>query len=305
MSDESNVEEFGRAKPKRVLIDGDVLVHMACWQKPLRKDAIEKKQKEIDILRHFKEHEKADKAQKKLDEASLTWQPTLRKAQNRYKHFMRHVLTSNRTDEFSIAIGNPKNNWRLDIHPEYKLHKGRTGGKPRAPYIQELRMWAVDYYDGHYCEGYEADDAIRIWATRLGLGNYVVCSVDKDLNLIPGHHFNPKEQNISKQSWYMEPEASAMFFWEQMLTGDSIDNIPGIKGIGPKKAEAILEPCSNEQECKEAVVRQYDLKYGEEGYEQLLFNGQLLHIWTTKGDKWSFDQEEYEQIISSESATEE
>lgn len=31
-----------------------------------------------------------------------------------------------------------------------------------------------------------------------------------------------------------------MKFWTQMLTGDTTDNIPGCKGIGPKKAEKIL-----------------------------------------------------------------
>lgn len=294
--------EFEETPEKRLLIDGDVLIHMACWQKPLSKAKQEELKNDIEEMIEFQgEGPLVDKLRKKLEDGVLTYQPTIEKAQNRFRHFMRQALELSYCEEFSMAIGDSKSNWRLDIHPEYKLHKARKGNNDkRAHYIQELRMWAVEEFGAHYCVGYEADDAIRIWANRLGIGNYVVCSVDKDLNLIPGDHFDPKTEDKDKRFWYMDPEDSAMFFWEQMLTGDSIDNIPGIRGIGPKKAATLLEPCKNEQDCKEVVVQQYDLKYGEEGYKQLLFNGQLLHIWNTKGDTWSFDPKEYEEITGTQ-----
>lgn len=303
MSEE--VIEFAETPEKRLLIDGDVLIHMACWQKPLSKKKQEELKEEIEEIKEFGGNEDLiAKMEMRLEEGILTYQPTIEKAQARFRHFMKQSLERSYCEEYSMAIGDSQSNWRLDIHPEYKLQKARTGNnKKRAPYIQDLRMWAVEEYGAHYCVGYEADDAIRIWATRLGIGNYVICSVDKDLNLIPGDHFDPKTDDKEKRFWYMEPEASAMFFWEQMLTGDSIDNIPGIRGIGPKKAATLLEPCNNEQECKEVVVQQYDLKYGEEGYKQLLFNGQLLHIWKTKGDNWSFDPKEYEEITGTQPST--
>ena len=40
----------------------------------------------------------------------------------------------------------------------------------------------------------------------------------------------------------MTEEESCEFFWGQVLTGDKADNILGIPGIGPKKAEKILAP---------------------------------------------------------------
>lgn len=304
MSEEVDFEEFEETT-KRALIDGDVLIHMACWQKPLNKKEKAALEAEIETLRDFNPKDpRIPQLETKLEEGQLTYQPTIEKAQERFRHFMKHTLDCTYSEEYSIAIGDSKSNWRLDIHPEYKLQKARTNtNDKRAPYIQDLRMWAVEEYSAHYCQGYEADDAIRTWATRLGEGNYIVCSVDKDLNLIPGHHFDPKTQDPEKRFWYMDPVKSAMFFWEQMLTGDSIDNIPGIRGIGPKKAEQILAGCETEQECKEAVVQQYDLKYGEEGYDQLLFNGQLLHIWRWKGDNWTFDEEEYEAITGTKPPT--
>jgi len=301
--DSSEIIMFGETKKRRVLIDGDIFIHMACWQKPISKANQETLQTRINEEKEFGNFDKASELESSLETAKLTYQPTIEKAQERFSHFMKTSLEANYTDEFSMAIGNSSDNWRKLIHPEYKLQKARTGGKARAPYIQDLREWAVKKYKGHYCEGYEADDAIRCWATRLGIDNYVICSVDKDLNLIPGQHYDPKTEDSSKRFWYMEPNDSAMFFWEQMLMGDSIDNIPGIRGIGPKKTKTLLAPCKNEQDCKEVVVNQYALTYGDEGYKKLLFNGQLLHIWRTKGDIWSFDPEEYEEITGTKPIT--
>lgn len=298
MDTDDNVIYFEDNVQKRILIDGDVLLHMACWQKPIKKDEIEAFRADIDEMIDFgTAQHKIDRMEKILYDQTQTFQPTLTLAQERFEHFMNHTLEHNYSEIFSIAIGNSKDNWRLDIHPEYKMQKSRVqSNKKRAPYIQDLRMWAVKEYNGHYCEGYEADDVIRIWANQLGIGNYVVCSVDKDLNLIPGDHFDPKTEDPEKMFWYMDPNDSAIFFWEQMLTGDSIDNIPGVKGVGPKTALKLLGPCKNEQEAKEVVVQEYDLRYGEEGYEHLMFNGQLLHIWNKMGDRWHFDPKEYETI---------
>ena len=43
-----------------------------------------------------------------------------------------------------------------------------------------------------------------------------------------------------------------------LLTGDRIDNIVGIKGIGPVKAGKLLKDCKTEQDLYEAVVKAYD-----------------------------------------------
>lgn len=305
---QNNETETFEIKKRRLLIDGDVLIHMACWQKPISKA----KEKELRDLadspgligmgdQPLKKGMSSEEAHEAVDAALMTYQPTIEQAQARFRHFMKHILESNGMevgdDLFSMAIGDSSQNFRLEIHPEYKLHKARSdSNKKRAPYIQDLRMWAVEEYSAHYCQGYEADDAIGSWATRLGDDNYVIVTVDKDLNLIPGYHFDPKTEDPHKRRWYVEPEESKRFFCLQLLMGDSIDNIPGIRGIGPKKAEKILEACKTPEECMEAVVQEYDLKYGEEGYDQLMFNGQLLHIWRSMKDHWSFDKEEYEKI---------
>jgi len=46
-------------------------------------------------------------------------------------------------------------------------------------------------------------------------------------------------------------------FWMQVLTGDSVDSIQGVPGIGKKKAEKILEGCGTEEEMYDAVFSAY------------------------------------------------
>jgi 5'-3' exonuclease len=64
-----------------------------------------------------------------------------------------------------------------------------------------------------------------------------VVSIDKDMAQIPGWHVNPTKDDFPR--WVSEEEAD-YFLALQWLTGDSTDGIPGLPGIGPKKAEKLL-----------------------------------------------------------------
>jgi len=81
----------------------------------------------------------------------------------------------------------------------------------------------------------------------------VIATVDKDLNNTPGWHFN---WNKGELYWVSEEEATYNFY-RQLLTGDRTDNIQGIPGIGPKKAEKILAECDSELSMYLAVWEAY------------------------------------------------
>ena len=84
----------------------------------------------------------------------------------------------------------------------------------------------------------EADDLVAIWASeaRANEDAYVVVGIDKDLKQIPGNHYN----FVKKEHVFIDDDQAHLLLMTQCLTGDNSDNIPGIKGIGPKKAEKIL-----------------------------------------------------------------
>ena len=90
--------------------------------------------------------------------------------------------------------------------------------------------------------GMEADDLVSIWAYEARERNeqYVICGIDKDLLQIPGNHYN-----YNKDTWQFIDDSTAHYnLMIQCLTGDSTDNIMGLKGIGPKKAAKLLEDVS-------------------------------------------------------------
>ena len=130
-----------------------------------------------------------------------------------------------------------KGNYRKDLYPDYKANR-----KPMEDDIRERLAYAHNYMIDHYgavmADGMEADDLVAIWAYECMEADipYVVVGIDKDLLQIPGEHYNfgkGTHTNVDK-------DLANYNLMLQCLTGDNADNIPGIKGIGPKKAERIL-----------------------------------------------------------------
>lgn len=97
-------------------------------------------------------------------------------------------------------------------------------------------------------EGFEADDLIATYA-RLACeagGDTTIVSSDKDLMQLVGPSvsmYDPmKDRQIGipevVEKWGVPPEKMIDL---QALTGDSVDNVPGVPGIGPKTAAQLLE----------------------------------------------------------------
>lgn len=126
-------------------------------------------------------------------------------------------------------------------------------------------------------EGEEADDAVAIESSR---GYYWLVHQDKDLNQLPGHHYNP----VTDERYFVSEFEGLKSFYTQLLTGDRTDNIQGLKQIGPKKAEKILADCKTEQEMFEAVKKAYESK--EEPFDRLVENGKLLWLRREPGQVW-------------------
>lgn len=131
-------------------------------------------------------------------------------------------------------------NFREDM-ARIRTYKGNRKGKDKPVYYQEIRDYLVNEWGAILVEGMEADDACAIELTKLGK-NGILCGVDKDLLQVAGKHYN-----IMKGSLSVVTQKQAIYnLWHQAITGDSTDNIPGCKGIGPKKAEKIIARVAQE-----------------------------------------------------------
>lgn len=178
-------------------------------------------------------------------------------------------------------------NFRHDIYDEYKGNRKRELEDNIKECLWYAHKHMCDEYGAIRCDGMEADDMVAIWAwecIREGLP-YVVVHIDKDLDMIPGAHYN-----FVKDKHYMVDFDQAHYnFMRQILTGDTADNIPGVKGIGPKKSEKLLEGVPFDRRWK-VVQQQWTDK------KQMLISARLLWMATTQEEADSANEKMLERL---------
>jgi len=212
-------------------------------------------------------------------------------AREKFDEIFTNVTESVFATDYVMALGGP-NNFRVDLYPEYKANRKKSKST-RPDWFLDLKSDIVKDYEGaSLSDNCEADDMIRIWANEaFDAGKHrVIITVDKDLDCVAGLHYNPRKSIF----YTVSDEEANRFYWKQILMGDPVDNIPGIPGIGVKKAEKILEnmPC-----YEIAVCKAYENHYGEEGYNYLLLNARLIHIWRKINDHFKLSKERYDKAI--------
>lgn len=174
-----------------------------------------------------------------------------------------------------------KKNFRYDIATIAPYKGNRTAPKPA--HLPALRKHLEDEWGAVVVNGQEADDAIAIEATAYG-DNCVMVSVDKDFDQIPGWHYN----FVKKLGYYVTPEQGLLSFYKQLLTGDSADNIMGLKGIGPVKAAKILAPVDLTLPLDAINEALYDLCFTayEEKTDELTETARLLWLRRIENEMW-------------------
>jgi len=166
-------------------------------------------------------------------------------------------------------------NFRFDVAKSHP-YKGNRATTEKPVHLGTTREHLINKYSAVVSVNEEADDLISKGAAELGY-DCVVASIDKDMLQLPCWHFN-----FGRNEWKkVEPFEGTHFFYTQLLTGDRADNIVGLHGIGPKKAEKLLADCSNEDELWGAVVKAYD-----GNLDRIIENGRLLWLRRHEGEIW-------------------
>lgn len=167
--------------------------------------------------------------------------------------FFRNLLTILKTysPKYMVAAMDSKTaTFRHELYADYKATRPKTPEDLHAqiPLIEELleilgiRVLRRD--------GYEADDIIATLAKKCESEgrNCIILSADKDLQQLTNSHIHCMKPDKT-QVWAELDEAGVEKDWgvkaEKLLDllslmGDAADNVPGVKGVGPKTAVKLL-----------------------------------------------------------------
>lgn len=193
---------------------------------------------------------------------------------------MRDILRESESDQYQCFLTG-RNNFRYELYPLYKANRK---DKPKPVHLEACRKYLVENWNAIISNGNEADDLIGIAATISdSMMDYIICSIDKDLKQIPGHHFN----FVTKDRVFVSPIEGLKSFYKQLILGDVSDNIQGYDGKARQKWPKFMQYhsdaidyCSNEIEMYNYVKDMYGADI------DLLTNGKLLFIQRQENQMW-------------------
>lgn len=167
-----------------------------------------------------------------------------------FANMMIKVLEEMRPSHIAIVYDTKHPSFRKEMYPEYKANRSAMPEDlvPQMDYIKKyVETLGLPSFE---MKGFEADDIIGTLAERAAHmskeADVCIVSSDKDLmQLVNGHIYlydTMKELKYTpaqvKEKLGVLPELVPDYLG---IVGDSSDNIPGVKGIGPKGAVALLE----------------------------------------------------------------
>ena len=219
------------------------------------------------------------------------------------------ILEATNADDYQIYLtSEDKSNFRIDL-ATIKPYKGhRPSEKPH--HYERIREFLIKHRGAIEVHGMEADDALSIeqWKNLLEtstpdpnnnagingrylddrLANTVICSRDKDLDMVPGYHYSwSAGKQKEKEMWWQDEIGGLRCFYSQLLTGDSTDNIPGLYGVGKSsKLLSQLLDMGDELSMYEHVLNQYELRFGSYAEQFLIENARLLWMLREEGEMW-------------------
>lgn len=162
---------------------------------------------------------------------------------------MLKLLEDEQPEHVVVAMDARRSTWRNKIYPQYKANRPPMPDDlvQQLPYFtQVLEALGVPFLS---CEGYEADDLIATLVKEAKKKGFaaVIISGDKDLmSLVDNDKVVMDDTLKGKNYTILEVEKKFGVSGEKLLdllalAGDKSDNVPGIKGVGPKTALALLQ----------------------------------------------------------------
>ena len=162
-----------------------------------------------------------------------------------------------------------------------KPYKGNRKKNEKPFHYENLTVHAIQHLNVKIAWGMEADDLIC--ADHLAdKDNTIRCTRDKDFKGSPGWLYGWETTRQSPfPSTDIDVDTADKFFFTQMLTGDTTDNIPGLPRVGEKTARDILDGVNGWDDLMSAVKKVYkDKGFGRDYFVEqgnLLWMSRELH----------------------------
>jgi hypothetical protein len=218
-----------------------------------------------------------------------------------------------------------------EVIAQRKGYKANRDRSKKPFHLENARAYIRSRYNTYVSNGCEADDllvisqmdSLRETGFKPETAKTVIVTRDKDLRQCMGWHYGWEcgNQPEFRLQWVDEiGELNATYkegvspktgkptrsfnkisgtglkwLYAQCLLGDVVDNIPGLSGVGKKRAYDVLHSCDNEGEMLRLTVDLYKDKYGDEWEKEFLEQMHLVYMIRERNEDgslkwWSFPE---------------
>lgn len=160
------------------------------------------------------------------------------------------IISSTQAEQYRVLLTG-SGNYRIAVAKTAPYKGNRVQEKP--VYYDFIRERLERKYKAEVIHGAEADDVISV----LGTQGWLMASIDKDIDQVPGMHWNWVKQSL----YEITEQEGAQWLFCQALAGDPTDNIPGIYRLGTQGAHKYLlqENCRTWDEYIQACIKRYEI----------------------------------------------
>ena len=197
-----------------------------------------------------------------------------------------------------IVCADGGSSYRKEIFPEYKANRKERFADQTEQEAKEFEMFMAEFQDTltllkekypvFHFRGVEADDIAAYITQSIDYDECWLISSDKDWDLLISDKVSRfstvtrKETTVHNWDEHYDFEIEDYITFK-CLTGDKGDNVPGVPGVGPKRAVQLMEQYGTVFDIYDACPIDGRYKYIQavnENAEQLLTNVELMDLVT-------------------------
>jgi DNA polymerase-1 len=218
-----------------------------------------------------------------------------------YLRTVQSLANSYKADNILITADWGSSSYRCGILPEYKGNRKEKYEKQTEQEAEEFRLFMLDYENTlkllaiHYpvfrYKNVEADDiAAQLVAELKDSARAIwMISSDRDWDLLIDENVNRfsyvTRKEVTLANWSDHYDVSIDdYISYKCLTGDAGDNVPGVKGVGPKRAIGLINDFGSAFDIADQLPISSKYKYieslNEFGAEKLMRNYELMDLVT-------------------------